>query len=178
MQETFLLPGVYAIRTSLKEAPSNAEGVLHYKHLFAIESAFQSLKIVSLTVRPIHHRNRDLVRAHAHQLVLTHYGESCLRKNWHRFCLVMAIRKDKQVQRTSVVKPVSRTDQTKKKVHRKRNKDGEKVMSIASLLNEFFGRSRIIAIPKIAINSAHGIMLLGRLNVTQKSTFELLKIKV
>ena len=101
-----------------------------------------------------------------------------LAKKWHRFCLVKAIRREKQVQRSSVVKPVSRTDQTKKKVHCKRNKDGEKVMSFASLLNEFSGRSRIIATPKIATNSAHGIMPLGRLNVTQKSTFELLKVKV
>ena len=59
------LDGIYIIRTSVDaQRMDAAQCVRNYKALANVERAFRSLKTVDLTVRPIHHRTADRVRAH------------------------------------------------------------------------------------------------------------------
>jgi len=81
IQRSAELDGVYAIRTSLKEVPpSNKSIVLDYKRLSAVESAFRSMRNISLKIRPIHHRRKKRVQAHVFLCMLAYYVEYHLRK--------------------------------------------------------------------------------------------------
>ncbi|MCY4562193.1 MAG: hypothetical protein OXC03_07855, partial [Flavobacteriaceae bacterium] len=72
----------------------------------------------------------------------------------------------------------SSSDQTKTKVRRKRNKDGDKVMSFASLMNELTGVIRIIGKPNINTDSIPEVVILHGLEGTRKRAFDLLGIKI
>ena len=74
------LDGVYAIRTTLDKKPTAAEIVAHYKRLATVETAFRSLKSVSLKVRPIHHRLESRVVGHVFLRMPAYYVEYHLRK--------------------------------------------------------------------------------------------------
>ena len=51
----------------------SADCVHHCKSLANVERAFRSLKTIDLTMRPIHRRTADRVRAHIFLCVLAHY---------------------------------------------------------------------------------------------------------
>ena len=60
------LDGFYVLRTSLGEEVSAQVVVRAYKQLAAVERAFRAMKAPDLiSLRPIHHRLEDRVRAHA-----------------------------------------------------------------------------------------------------------------
>jgi hypothetical protein len=60
------LDGIYVLRTSLAAEASAQAVVRAYKQLAAVERAFRALKAPDLiSLRPIHHRLEDRVRAHA-----------------------------------------------------------------------------------------------------------------
>ena len=72
------LDGIYVIRTSEKSnALSTEDAVKAYKRLGNVEKAFRTLKGVDLSVRPIHHRLENRVRAHVFLCMLAYYIE------WH-----------------------------------------------------------------------------------------------
>jgi transposase len=72
------LDGIYVIRTSEPSAVlSTADAVKAYKRLGNVEKAFRTLKGVDLSLRPIHHRLENRVRAHIFLCMLAYYLE------WH-----------------------------------------------------------------------------------------------
>ena len=173
------LDGVYAIRTSLKEVPpSNESIVLDYKGLSAVKSAFRSMKNISLKIRPIHHRRKKRVQAHVFLCMLAYYVEYHLRKELAPILFSEDDLEGKQAQRKDVVASASSSDQTKTKVRRKRNKDGDKVMSFGSLMNELTGVIRIIGKPNINTDSTPEVVILHGLEGTRKRAFDLLGIKI
>ncbi len=67
------LDGFYVLRTSLGEDVSAQAVVRAYKQLAAVERAFRAMKAPDLiSLRPIHHRLEDRVRAHAFLCMLAY----------------------------------------------------------------------------------------------------------
>jgi hypothetical protein len=67
------LDGFYVLRTSLGDEVSAQAVVRAYKQLAAVERAFRAMKAPDLiSLRPIHHRLEDRVRAHAFLCMLAY----------------------------------------------------------------------------------------------------------
>ncbi len=178
IQNAERLDGVYAIRTSLKENPSDEDVVSDYKRLSAVEQAFRSFKKISLKVQPIHHRTKDRVTGHVFLCMLAYYVEYHLRNVLAPILFGEDDPEGKAAQRTSVVAPVKRSEQANKKVQSKRTPKGEQVMSFESLLNELRGLSRIEGKLNIVAGEAPLATYIADVNAIQKRAFELAGIKL
>ncbi len=178
IQNAERLDGVYAIRTSLKEKPTEEEVVSDYKRLSMVEQAFRSFKQVSLKVRPIHHRTKDRVTCHVFLCMLSYYVEYHLRKVLAPILFREDDPEGRAVQRSSIVESVKRSEQANKKAQSKRNQNGEQAMSFESLLNELRGLSRIKGKLKIVADKAPVATYVADVNAIQKRAFELAGIKL
>ncbi len=178
IQNAERLDSVYAIRTSLKEKPTEEEVVSDYKRLSMVEQAFRSFKQVSLKVRPIHHRTKDRVTCHVFLCMLSYYVEYHLRKVLAPILFREDDPEGRAAQRSSIVESVKRSEQANKKAQSKRNQNGEQAMSFESLLNELRGLSRIKGKLKIVADKAPVATYVADVNAIQKRTFELAGIKL
>ncbi len=129
------LDGIYIIRTSVRAAQMDApECVRSYKALANVERAFRSFKTVDLTVRPIHHRLADRVRAHILLCMLAYYVEWHMREAWRA---LMFADPDQQAKATrDPVAPAQRSKAALAKAARRTLDDGTPVHSFATLLAE------------------------------------------
>ncbi|MCH7747478.1 MAG: IS1634 family transposase [Acidobacteria bacterium] len=129
------LDGLYVVRTNVDAAElSTAEVVRAYTSLSVVERAFRTMKTIDLTVRPIHHRREDRVRAHVFLCMLAYYVE------WHmRRALAPLLFEDHDraaAQRTSVVRKAERSPAADRKAATKRTEDDFAVQSFRSLLGQ------------------------------------------
>ena len=129
------LDGIYVIRTSLASKQMGAaEAVRSYKSLANVERAFRSLKTVDLKVRPIHHRLADRVRSHIFLCMLAYYVEWHMREAWRPLLFA-----DEDVAAKGRRDPVARAQRSRaaeEKAATKRRRDGGRVHSFSTLLEE------------------------------------------
>jgi hypothetical protein len=127
------LDGIYIIRTSVPQARMDAaDCVRNYKALANVERAFRSLKTVDLTVRPIHHRTADRVRAHILLCMLAYYVEWHMREAWRE---LMFADTDQAAKATrDSVAPAGRSQATLDKVERRTLEDGTPAHSFSTLM--------------------------------------------
>ena len=127
------LDGLYIVRTSVSAAQMGAaDCVRTYKSLANVERAFRSLKSVDLTVRPIHHRTADRVRAHVFLCVLAYYVEWHMREAWRE---LMFADTDQHAKATcDPVAPAKRSKAAAAKASRHTLEDGMPAHSFSTLL--------------------------------------------
>lgn len=110
------LDGIYVVRTSESpEALPAPDAVRAYKRLGNIEKAFRTFKGVDLSIRPIHHRLEDRVRAHVLLCMLAYYVE------WHmRQALAPLLYADEELELHRAVRDPVAKAQPSRNLRRKR----------------------------------------------------------
>ena len=177
IQKAARLDGIYAIRSSLQEQPKE-ELVSNYKRLSLVEIAFRTLKTFSLRIRPIYHRKKERVVAHAFLCMLAYYVEYHMRKKLAPMLLAEDDPEGKQTQRSTPVAPAQPSPSKKKKARTKKTETGQKAMSFVDLMENLSGLCRIIAVPKVPKDTDEEITLIKDINDTQKLAFSLLGLKL
>jgi hypothetical protein len=144
------LDGIYVIRAG-RVAPGEMTGarlVETYKSLSRVERSFRGLKTTILKVRPIFHREEDMVRAHVFVCMLACHLE------WHmRRALKPALFDDETpggAPRESPVAKARRSEQGEAKAAAKTTDDGLPVHSFATLLGDLATLCRHVIRPAIA----------------------------
>jgi transposase len=129
------LDGIYVLRTSVEpEKLEAAECVRQYKKLAQVERAFRTLKMVGLSIRPIHHRLEGRVRAHIFLCMLSYYVEWHMRKVWRE--MTFADEEQTLKETRDPVAPAQISESAKKKASQKKTPDGKIVHSFKSLLTD------------------------------------------
>ena len=173
IQKAERLDGIYAIRSSLQEQPKE-ELVSNYKRLSLVEIAFRTLKTFSLRIRPIHHRKKERVVAHAFLCMLAYYVEYHMRKKLAPMLLAEDDPEGKQTQRSTPVEPAQPSPSKKKKARTKKTETGQKAMSFVDLMEHLSGLCRITAVPKVLKDKGKEVILIENVSATQKEAFRLL----
>lgn len=167
--------GVYIVRAGRvsPEQMSDEELVRTYKSLSGVERAFRNFKGDDLQVRPIFHRQADMVRAHIFTCMLAYYLQ------WH-LCrdLKPALFFDEVpggAPRTSPVAKARRSLEAEMKIaHKKNARTGLPLHSLSTLLADMATLSRLIIRPNI--QGAEPFYKLTEPTQTQKNILNLLKI--
>ncbi len=129
------LDGLYIIRTSVPPTQmDSADCVRNYKSLANVERAFRTLKTLDLTVRPIHHRTADRVRAHIFLCMLAYYVEWHMREAWRELMFADTDQQAKAVR--DPVAPATRSKAALAKAARHALDDGTPVHNFSTLMAE------------------------------------------
>ncbi len=148
------LDGIYIVRAG-RVAPEemDAAGLVRtYKSLSQVERAFRALKTTVLNVRPIFHREADMVRAHGLVCLLACHLQ------WHlEKALQPALFNDEVpggAPRDNPVAKARRSDRGNDKAATKKAQDALPVHSFATLLEDLATLSRITVRPAVPGASA------------------------
>ena len=147
---------MYAIRTTLDRKPTAAEIAAHYKRLATVETAFQTLKSVSLKVRPIHHRRENRVNSHVFLCMLAYCVEYHLRKALVPMLQAEEDPEGKRAQRNNAIEPAKQSERNKKKIRTSRTAEGHAARKYAQLMEHVSGLCRTTLRPKITMQKDHG----------------------
>lgn len=139
--------GYYIIRAgriSAEEMKSD-ELVTAYKKLSEVERAFRTFKSVDLRLRPIHHREEEMVRAHCFLCMMSYYVE------WHMreaLAPLLFTDEDKEIERAkrkNPAEPMKKSATARGKANEKKTEEGLPVQSFPTLLEHLRGvvRNRI-----------------------------------
>ena len=141
------LDGYYIIRAGRisKEEMSSDALVTSYKSLSRVERAFRTFKSIDLRVRPIHHREDDMVRGHLFLCMLGYYVE------WHmRDALAPMLFTDEdkdsvRQERANAAEPVQKSASARLKAERKTDAQGLPLHSFQTMMEHLRGvvRNRI-----------------------------------
>ena len=139
--------GFYIIRSGgvSRDEMQSGELVDAYKKLGEVEKAFRTLKSIAIRVRPIHHREEEMVRAHIFLCTLAYYVE------WHmREALAPMLFTDEHKQqardsRSCEAQPVKKSADARAKANEKLDREGRPVHSFSTLMEHLRGivRNRI-----------------------------------
>jgi transposase len=172
------LDGIYIVRAGRipQEEMDAAKLVNTYKSLSQVERAFRAMKTVVLKVRPIFHREEDMVRAHVLVCMLACHLQ------WHMEReLKPALFNDEEpggAPRKSPVAKARRSERAEAKAASKQSEDGLPVHSFATLLGDLATLCRITVRPnvpgahtfnKLAEPTAVQAKILALLGVTPKA---------
>lgn len=138
------LDGFYVVRA--RNVPSQemdeSEIVSTYKSLSGVERVFRSLKTTSLKVRPIFHRESDMVRAHIFVCLLAQYVQWTMEQGLRELLFADGELEAQKAARPTPVEPTQRSDSAKAKISSKRSVDGFALHSFRSLLENLAGLCR------------------------------------
>jgi transposase len=162
------LDGLYAIRSSLKQAPEAAGLVANHKRLSTVEQAFRTMKTISLRVRPIYHRKKDRGIAHVFLCMLAYYVEYHLRRNLAPMLSGEDDPVGKAAQHKNALEHAKPSPQAKKKARTKRDNEGEQVMSFAKVVDELAGLCRLVDVPKVSVDKTPEGVLVQKVSPTQQ----------
>lgn len=143
------LDGIYIVRAGrVSKKEMNAQKLVEtYKSLSQVERAFRAMKTTVLNVRPIFHREEDMVRAHVLVCMLACHLQ------WHMERSLKASLFNDEVPggapRKSPVAKACRSERAKLKVASKKAEDGQPAHSFATLLEDLATLSRITIRPAI-----------------------------
>lgn len=143
------LDGIYVVRAGRVPASEmdSARLVETYKSLSHVERAFRAMKTTVLKVRPIFHREEDMVRAHVLVCMLASHVQ------WHlEGSLKAALFHDEQpggAPRRSPVAKARRSARGEAKAASKRAEDDLPVHSFATLLEDLATLCRITVCPAV-----------------------------
>jgi len=164
--------GLYVVRARREgtEDMNTDDLVRTYKSLSKVESAFRSLKTETIQVRPVYHRNQDMVRAHIFICMLAHYLQ------WHLTCQLKPLLFEDEVPggapRTSSVAKAHRSEAAEHKAATKRTEDDLPLHSFESLLTELSTLCRVTMRP--TIKGAGTFQKISQPTIIQNKAFELL----
>jgi hypothetical protein len=126
------LDGIYVLRTSVDAQTLDAPGVVAgYKNLANVERDFRIIKSDDLTLRPIHHRLGDRVKAHVLICMLACYLTWHLRKAW----APLTFTDEQPPHRDNPVAPAQRSAAAEAKAATKHDTDENPVRSFRDLLD-------------------------------------------
>jgi hypothetical protein len=126
------LDGIYVLRTSLQEDVSAQAVVRAYKQLAAVERAFRAMKAPDLlSLRPIHHRLEDRVRAHALLCMLAY----AVRLEMEERLAELLFVDDAPLAPADPTAEAQRSQRAQRKAARKRTEQGLPVSSFRDLLD-------------------------------------------
>ena len=127
------LDGIYVVRTSVPRKRMDADdAVRNYKLLSQVERAFRSMKMMDLSVRPIHHRLEGRVRAHIFLCMLAYYVQWHITEAWRS---LLFFDEDQAAKATrDPVAPAKRSESARLKALTKHREDGTPVTSFRVLL--------------------------------------------
>jgi hypothetical protein len=168
------LDGIYIVRAGRvsQEEMDAAALVKTYKSLSQVERAFRAMKTTILKVRPIFHREEDMVRAHVLVCMLGCHLQ------WHMEReLKAALFNDEEpggALRSSPVAKARRSERGEAKAATKRAEDGRPVHSFVTLLEDLATLCRITVRP--AVSGAHSFNKLAEPTAVQAKALALLGI--
>ncbi len=149
IREEEALDGIYVVRARAQgtEHMNEAQLVSTYKSLATVESAFRSIKTETLHVRPIFHRDEDMVRGHILICMLAYYLQ------WHLTRELKPLLFEDEVPggapRTSPVAKARRSKAAEAKAAAKQTSEGLTVHSFRGLLTALSTLCRITLRPNI-----------------------------
>jgi len=168
------LDGIYIIRTSVDaQRMDAAQCVRNYKALANVERAFRSLKTVDLTVRPIHHRTADRVRAHILLCMLAYYVEWHMREAWRELMFADVEQAAKATR--DPVAPAKRSTPALKKAASHTVDDGTPAHSFATLMAELGSIVRNTCRTPACGPDAPSFEIITTANPTQRHALDLIQ---
>ncbi len=171
------LDGFYVVRAGrIATQEMDAKRLVEtYKSLSGVERAFRAMKTTALDVRPIFHRDEDMVRAHIFLCMLSCY------LRWHleqQLKPALFNDEEKESPRKNPVAKAKRSKQGNAKASTKKAEDGKPLHSFATLLEDLATLSRITVKPaikgaktfnKLSNPTTIQAKILGLINVTPKA---------
>jgi len=168
------LDGIYIVRAGRvgPEQMQKEQLVETCKSLSGVERAFRGLKTESLEVRPVFHREEDMVRAHIFLCMLAYHLQ------WHlQQDLKSALFADEVpggAPRSSPVAKAVRSESAKSKIGARKAKDELPLHSLRTLLADLSTLCRLRIRP--AVRGAKSFYKLTEPTPVQQKIFKLLKI--
>lgn len=167
------LDGIYVVRAGRVKADMRTEQLVEtYKSLSGVERAFRCLKNESLEVRPVFHREEDMVRAHIFLCMLAYYLQ------WHLLQeLKPALFADEitgGAPRSSPVAKAKRSRKAETKAATKKADDGLPLHSFRTLLDDLATLERQTIRP--TVKGAKTFYKLSDETPVQQKIFKLIKI--
>ena len=149
LEQESALDGFYIVRAGrVSEEEMDAEKLVEtYKSLSHVERNFRAMKTTAIDVRPIFHREEDMVRAHIFICML-----ACHLRWQMESKLKPALFNDEEhggAQRESSVAKAQRSERAQKKLASRQAEDGKPIHSFATLLEDLSTLSRHTIRPMI-----------------------------
>lgn len=139
--------GFYIIRSGKisSEEMESGELVDAYKKLSNVERAFRTFKSVDLRVRPIHHREEEMVRAHIFLCMIAYYVEWHMKEALAPMLFTDEHKEEARAKRKCAAEPIKRSTEAKRKAEEKTDREGRPLHSFETLLEHLRGivRNRI-----------------------------------
>ncbi|NBB81205.1 MAG: IS1634 family transposase [Verrucomicrobia bacterium] len=173
--EESALDGLYVVRAKDEGTGhmDEAQLVRTYKSLSGVESAFRSIKTETLHVRPVFHRQEDMVRAHIFVCMLAYHLQ------WHLTRALAPVLFEDEVPggapRSSPVAKARRSEAAEAKAADKQTTDGLCVHGFKMLLDELATLCRVTVRPDI--KNADAFFKLAEPTRIQEKVFDLLGFK-
>lgn len=145
------LDGIYIIRGKNidSEELDSTEIVKTYKKLTKVERAFRNLKTTALKIRPIFHRDSDMVKAHIFVCMLAYYVQWEMEFKLSKVLFREEDSMGREINRKDVVNSQERSEEAKMKDQTKLTEDGYPVQSFSTLLEELGKVSKITCKSKL-----------------------------
>ena len=163
------LDGIYVLRTTLTPNEMDAGGVVGaYKDLALVERDFRHLKVDDISLRPIHHRLEQRVRAHVFICMMAAYLV------WHlRDALApLTFTDESPPTRENPVAPALRSASASAKAATKHNDVNDEVRGFRELLDHLGTLTRNTVV--VTTETASSFELLATPTPIQRRVFELL----
>ena len=178
IQAESALDGFYAVRArNVSAAEMDASKLVEtYKSLSGVERIFRSLKTVSLKVRPIFHREEDMVRAHLFVCLLAGYVQWHMEHKLAPLLFADEELKQQKALRKNPVVGTQRSTKARAKEVTKRTAEGLPVHSFQTLLKDLAGLCRSQCLPKLM--GAKAFTKLGRPSALQVEALRLLGVRL
>jgi transposase len=176
IKEESRLDGFYVIRARNvpEEQMQENEILATYKSLSGVERVFRNMKTSSLKVRPIFHRESDMVRAHIFLCMIAGHVQ------WHMEQLLKPVFfADEELQtqkenRPTAVEPTKRSAGAKKKAATKKADDEQPIHNFATLFSNLATITKNTCQP--CVPGAPTFQKLTQLTSIQKKVFKLLNL--
>ena len=139
--------GYYIIRAGrISEEEMKSEDLVNaYKKLTEVERAFRTLKSIDLRLRPIYHREEEMVRAHLFLCMIAYYVEWHMREALAPMLFIDEHKEQVRERRTSPVEPMIKSGEAQRKAEEKTDAEGHPLHSFQTLMEHLRGvvRNRI-----------------------------------
>lgn len=170
------LDGFYVIRSiNISKEQMTARTIVEtYKSLSKVERVFRAMKTTSLKVRPIFHRDSDMVRAHIFICMLAYYIQWHMEQSLGEMLFADTKLEEMKLSRENPIERTQRSEECSRKLHRKITDDGLCVHSFRSILDSLGTICRITCCPKNKRDAE--FTKLTRANALQRKAFKLLGV--
>lgn len=172
------MDGFYVIRSiNVSEEQMTACAIVEtYKSLSKVERVFRGMKTTSLKVRPIFHRDSDMVRSHIFICMLAYYIQWHMEESLKEMLFADTELEEMKTLRENPVERTQRSQRCQRKICRNKTDDGLDVHSFTSLMESLGTICRITCRPKDKLNVE--FTKLSKANDLQLKAFNLLGLSI